>query len=123
MPAIFLPIITGAANLLRLPVLAAFLSSIFAQIVAFFTQWFSVRTAMQLGIISAVSALTILLFASIKGLMAGIIVIAPPSFNQAMSLIIPSNLPICFSAIVSAHVVRWVWIWQVHFIEMYAGIR
>lgn len=123
MPAIFLPIISGASNLLKLPVLVAFLSSLFAQIVAFFTQWFSVRTAMQLGIISIVSGLTVLLFASIKALMAGIVVIAPPSFNQAMSLIIPSNLPICFSALVSAHIVRWVWIWQVHFIEMYAGIK
>lgn len=123
MPVLFLPIISGAANLLRLPALAAFFGSIFAQIVAFFVQWFTVKTATQLGIVAAVVSLTVGLFAVIKTLMVGIAIIAPPMFIQAMSLIIPSNLPVCFSAIVSAHIVRWVWIWQVHFIEMYASIR
>lgn len=120
---LFLPIITGAANLLRLPALAAFFGGLFAQVVAFFAQWFTVKTAMQLGIVASVTALTVGLFATIKTLMAGIAIVSPPYFMQAMAFIIPSNLPICLSAIVSAHVVRWVWIWQVHFIEMYASIK
>lgn len=123
MPVLFLPIISGIATALRLPALAAFLGTLFAQMVAFFAQWFTVKTAMQLGIIAAVVTLTVGLFAFIKSLMFGIAVVAPPQFAQAMSMIIPNNLPLCFSAIVSAHVVRWVWIWQVHFIEMYATIR
>jgi hypothetical protein len=123
MPALFLPILAGAANLLRLPALAAFLASLFAQIVAFFAQFFAVKTAMQLGVVASVVALTVGFFATIKALLIGIVIVAPPDFAQAMSLIIPNNLPICMSAIVSAHVVRWVWIWQVHFIEFYAGIR
>jgi enoyl-CoA hydratase/carnithine racemase len=123
MPTLLLPIITGAANLLRLPALASFLGTLFAQLVSFFAQWFTVKTAMQLGIVTAVVSLTVALFASIKILIAGIAVVAPPEFVQAMSLIIPDNLPLCFTSIVSARVVRWVWIWQVHFIELYAGMR
>lgn len=123
MPALFLPILAGAANLLRLPALAAFFGAIFAQIVAFLAQWFTVKTAMQLGIVAAVVSLTVGLFITVKTLITGIAVVAPPQFTQAMSLIIPDNLPLCISAIVSANIVRWVWIWQVHFIEMYASIR
>lgn len=123
MPVFLLPIISGAANLLRLPALAAFLGIIFAHLVSFFAQWFTVKTAMQLGIIAAVVSLTLGLFLTVKALILGIAVIAPPQFTLAMALIMPNNLPLCMSAIVSANVVRWVWIWQVHWIEMYASIR
>jgi hypothetical protein len=123
MPALLLPIISGVATALRLPALAAFLGTLFAQMVAFIAQWFTVKTAMQLGIVTAVVSLTAGMFLAIKSLLLGIAIVAPPEFGHAMSLIIPNNLPLCFSAIVSAHVVRWVWIWQVHFIEMYATIR
>lgn len=123
MPALFLPIIAGLSNVLRLPALAAFFGGLFAQLVGFLAQWFTVKTATQLGIVTAVVTLTVGLFVAIKTLLFSIAIISPPEFGQAMSLIIPNNLPICMSAIVSANVVRWVWIWQVHFIEMYASIR
>lgn len=123
MPALFLPIISGLSNVLRLPALAAFFGGLFAQLVSFLAQWFTVKTAMQLGIVTAVVSLTVGVFVAIKSMLLGIAVVAPPEFGQAMSLIMPNNLPLCMSAIVSAHVVRWVWIWQVHFIEFYASIR
>lgn len=120
---LLLPIISSISSVLRLPALAAFLGTIFAEIVLIFTKWFTVKTAMQLGIVAAVISLTVGLFGVIKYLILGIAVIAPPYFTLAMALIIPNNLPLCMAAIVSANVVRWVWIWQVHFIEMYASIR
>lgn len=123
MPALLLPIISGISTVLRLPALAAFFGTLFAQIVGFFVKWFSVKTAMQLGIITAVVSLTVGVFVFVKGLILGIAVVAPPEFGHAMSLIMPNNLPLCFSSIVSARIVRWVWIWQVHYIEMYAVSR
>lgn len=123
MPVFLLPIISAASTALRLPALAAFLAGIFANIVAFFAKWFTKNTAMQLGIIAAVSSVTIAMVATIKSLIFGLTFVLPPMYIQAMSLIVPDSLPVCFSAIVSAKVVRWVWIWQVRYIEYYAGGR
>ena len=120
---LLLPIITKLSTSLKLPALVGFLGALFAHLVSFLAQWFTLKTAMQLGIVAAVVSLTVGVFLAIKSLLLGIAIVAPPEFGHAMSLIMPSNLPLCVSAIVSAHVVRWVWIWQVHFIEMYASIR
>lgn len=123
MPAILIPLLTGVANLLRLPALATFIATMLAQFVGFFAQWFTAKTAVQLGVVSAVVTLTVGVFVAIKLLLTSIIIVTPPMFHQAMSLIIPDNLPLCFSAIISAHIIRWVWAWQVHFIELYASSR
>ncbi|WP_067222889.1 DUF5455 family protein [Marinomonas gallaica] len=123
MPVFLLPIITAASNALRLPALAAFLAGIFAQVVGFFAKWFTKNTAMQLGIITAVSSVTIAMVTAIKSLILSLNFVLPPMYIQAMSLIVPDSLPVCFSAIVSAKVVRWVWSWQVRYIEYYAGVR
>lgn len=123
MPNLLLPIISGISNVMRLPALAAFLGTLLAQSVGFFAQWFTAKTAIQLGIVTAVVSLTAGVFVAIKSLIAGISVSFPPFFNHAMSLIIPDNFSLCLSSIVSAHVIKWVWSWQVHFIEMYASSR
>jgi hypothetical protein len=52
--------------------------------------------------------------------MQAIKIVLPPGFNQAVSFFVPDNLPLCFSVLASAHAVRWLWAWKMHFIELYA---
>ncbi|MEK0157905.1 DUF5455 family protein [Pseudoalteromonas piscicida] len=123
MPVFLLPIITGAANMMRLPALIAFLAGIFGQIIAFFAKYMTTKVAMQLTIITAVSALTLGVFAIIKALIMAVSVVAPEGLVHGASLVIPDNAAICLSSIVSAHTVRYVWIWKVYFIESFAQGR
>lgn len=119
MPAFLLPIITGAANLMRLPALVAFLAGIFGQLVAFFAKWMTTKLAMQLTIITALVALTVAAFAAIKSLMLGISLVAPDYLVNAASLVIPDNAALCVASLISAHAIRYVWVWKVYFIESF----
>lgn len=121
MVAFLLPIISSVGSLLRLPALATFFATMLGNFIAFFAKWFTARTATQLGIIAAIASLTIGMIALIKTLILSISLVAPPLFSQAMSLIVPDNAPICISALVSAHTIKWVWQWQVRFIEYYSS--
>lgn len=123
MPVFLLPIIAGAANMMRFPALIAFLAGIFGQVVAFFAKYMTTKVAMQLTIIAAVSGLTLTVFAAIKALIMAISVVAPEGLVHGASLVIPNNAAICLSAIASAHAVRYVWIWKVYFIESFAQGR
>jgi hypothetical protein len=121
MPAILLSLISSVGSLLRLPALATFFATMLGNFIAFFAKWFTARTATQLGIIAAITSLTIGMIAFIKALILSIALVAPPLFTQAMSLVVPDNAPICVSALISAHTIRWVWQWQVRFIEYYSS--
>ncbi|RBP83187.1 hypothetical protein EBI01_11705 [Marinomonas rhizomae] len=121
MIAFLLPVISSVGSLLRLPALATFFATIFGNFIAFFAKWFTARTATQLGVIAAIASLTIGMIALIKTLISSISLVAPPLFSQAMSLVVPDNAPICISALVSAHTIKWVWQWQVRFIEYYSS--
>lgn len=120
MPVFLLPIIAGAAALMRIPAVAVFLAGIAAEFVKFFFRFFNIKVAIQLGIIASIVTLTFAAFTAIKASMLALSFVAPPSWIQAMSLIVPNNLGVCASVIASAHVVRWVWIWKVYFIMRYA---
>jgi hypothetical protein len=116
-----LPILAYAGGALRVPAIATFLAGLAGTCVAFLAQWFTKRTAIQLGIVASVVAITLVALSAIKLLVDGISLYIPPEILEGASMVIPSNLSPCLSAIIGAHTVRWVWIWKVHFIEMYAN--
>ena len=88
--------------------------------VAYFMTWFTKRVAINLTIITLVFGLTLAIFASIKATMAGISTVAPDYFTTSLNMITPDNFWPCASAIFSAKIIRWVWVWKVHFITMYS---
>lgn len=117
------PLISTVGSLLRLPALATFFATMFGNFIAFFAKWFTARTATQLGVIASIAALTIGMITTIKGLISSLALVAPPFYVQAVSLVVPDNAPACISALVAAHTIKWVWLWQVRFIEYYASGR
>lgn len=123
MPTLLLSLVSSVGGLLRLPALATFFATMLGNFIAFFAKWFTARTATQLGVIATIATLTIGMIALLKTLIASIALVAPPMFIQAMSLIVPDNAPICLAVLVSAHTIKWVWLWQVRFIEYYASSR
>lgn len=123
MPAFLIPIIVGAANFLRLPALVSFLAGVFGSIVAFFAKWLTANLAMRLTVIASITSLTGLAFLALKALIDSLIVITPDFFAQAASMVIPDNAPLCISAVFSAHIVRYIWVWKVHFIELFGSAK
>ena len=65
--------------------------------------------------------LTVAVFASFKALLDKVVIVLPSQFTHAMTLIIPDNLFVCLSLIVSAHVIKWVWMMKLYFLEIYVG--
>ena len=121
LPALaLLPILGSIGTALRIPALATYIAGMAATMVAFFATWMTKRIAINLTIITLVFGLTVGIFTVIKASLAGISVVAPPYFLDAMNMITPNNFWPCASAIFSAKIIRWVWVWKVHFITMYS---
>jgi uncharacterized membrane protein len=98
--------------------LATFLGSLFSSVVAFFMQYVTKRLAIVLAVISAIAALTLGFFAAILALVNAVSSVTPPYFSVAMSWIVPSNAPLCISTILTAHLIRWVYEWNVKVIQL-----
>jgi hypothetical protein len=116
-----LPIAGSAFNLMRLPALMAFFVALFGALFSWFLKWFSHKMAYQMVVITSVVGLTMTLIVAIKALLFGILLVAPDNFVQACSWFVPDNSVLCLSAIVSAKAIRWVWVWQIHFIMKAVG--
>lgn len=97
--------------------LASFLGTIFTAIVSALMTHFSKRIAIILAVVAAIAALTTGFFLAIYSIASGLASVAPPFVLTAWSLIVPSNLTILISAMLTARVLRWVYDWNVKVIQ------
>ena len=112
-----LPLLSGAANVLRIPALALFLGGLFGKLFTFFAAFLTKGVARQLTIITALAALTLGLIAVFHALIASVSLVVPSQYAHAVSMVVPSNAVSCFSIYVSSLLVRWVFVWQHYAIE------
>lgn len=98
----------------------AFLASLLGSLAGFFGQWMTKKAAVGAAALSALAALTLGFWVALKGLMAGVLVVAP-SFCE-MSWLIPSNAAACVAVAVSATIVRAVYDWHVENIKVLSYI-
>lgn len=89
--AVFIGKLVSEVLVRRLVVIAAVLSVLSAFVVAFY-----IATVTAIGAISAV---------------------APPGLNQAASLVVPDNVPLLISALITARIARWVYEWNVKVVQ------
>ncbi len=94
--------------------------SLASSVAALFSFWLAKRLALILVIISAFAVLTTSLFFLLSSLITALSVSAPDWLTLAVMWVVPSNLPACISAIVSAHLARWVYEWNIKIISMKA---
>ncbi|MCK5616646.1 DUF5455 family protein [Candidatus Pacearchaeota archaeon] len=118
-----LPIITAAGTALRVSALVGFFAGLIGQMMALFATWFTKRMAIQATVVVSVVALSTAVFVAIKLVIASIVLTTPSYVQQGLNMVLPSNFSFCVSALLGAKIVRWVWAWKVHFIEMYAGVN
>ena len=114
-------ILASLGTVFRIGSILTFFGGLFASVVGFLATWLTKRIAVTLVVVTLVASLTGVIFVSIKALISGIAVVVPPDVQTAFNMITPDNFWVCFSALFSAKLIRWVWAWKVHFVEMYAN--
>lgn len=93
--------------------LASLLASLLGGLISFFAQRLTRRIANIAAMVVALGALTTAFWAACEALIAGIGLVTPEFLSQGIGMVVPSNAPVCFAAIASAHVLKWVYDWQV----------
>ncbi|AGN30002.1 VI protein [Vibrio phage VFJ] len=116
MPVFLLPIITGITGALRIPAIAAFLATLAANILSWFSERFTRAVAINLTVLTMVIGLALAAASAMYALAAGLAEITPPYVVDAWGMFVPSNAIPCVATIFSAKVIRWVWGWQFYVI-------
>lgn len=117
MPVFLLPVLNGIGNALKVPAIAAFLSSLATQVLGFFVNLkFARAVAINLTVITMVVGLTLASMTAVYIIGSGLSRVTPPYLSQAWGMFVPSNALPCISAIFSARVIRWLWSWQFYVI-------
>ncbi len=80
--------------------------SLFTSLAALFALYVTKRVAVIIAAVAVILVLTSALWAALTALIAGIAVAVPSDLVIAASWVMPSNATACFSAYISAHVLR-----------------
>jgi hypothetical protein len=101
-----------------LPWLAGILGGFFTTIFQFFAQYLTKRLAVVAAAVTAIATLTTAMFASLSALTSSIAVALPDSIVIGAGLIVPDNAIPSISVVLSAHMIRYVYDWNVKIIQL-----
>jgi len=82
------------------------IGSMFASLAALFALYVTKRVAVLIAAVAMILTMTSALWAALSMLIAGISAGVPGNLQIAASWVMPSNATACFSAYISAHVLR-----------------
>lgn len=100
-----------------IPWLAGVLASLFTALFTWFLQFFTKRMALVLAAVAILAAITVAFFTLIQGVITGLSYALPPQFTVAVGWVVPSNAPLCVSAIMTTYFARWAYAWQVRIVQ------
>ncbi len=101
-----------------IPWLASLIGGLFSGLVAFFAQYLTKRLAVVLVAISVLTTLTAAFSAALSALMTGLLIAMPPQLSQVLGWVVPSNFTACSGAIITGHLLRWVYEWNVKIVQL-----
>ena len=100
-----------------IPWLAAAIGAFFVALFQWLLNFLTRRVALVAAVVAIIAAVTVTFFAAIELLFAGISATAPEWVSTGATLVIPSNATACIAAIISAHVLKWAYSWQVRILQ------
>lgn len=103
--------------LLGLPWLAGVLGGLFASVFSYFAQYLTKRIALVVTVIAVLVTLTASMFTALQAIITGLSYAVPASISEGMALLIPDNALPCLTAVISAHVIRYVYDWNVRILQ------
>lgn len=106
------PVVVG------IPWLAGVIGGLFSAIVSFALKYFSKRLAVVVVGIAFIATLTTAFLAAVSTLVASLTYAMPSEVALIINWVVPNNLSLCISAIITAHVLRWVYEWNVKIVQL-----
>jgi len=104
-----------------MPLLAAFIGSLFTSLITFFGKFLTRRLAIFAAVIIALQAAIAAFVLAIKGLIVGIAYAAPVWVGQAYEWFIPDNLANSLGIVLAAKSIAWVYAWNIKIIQYKLG--
>lgn len=96
----------------------AFLSGIFGSVVAWLGQWFTKKVAMAMAASATFIAMTLAMWAALKGMVAALSVAVPSVVTSYFAMAIPENFAACVSALLAARMARTIYDWHVENLKL-----
>lgn len=100
----------------------AFLANLVGGLAAWLGQWFTKKAALAMAASAAFIALTVAMWAGLKALIVGVEMTLPVALQGGIAQVIPANLPMALSIIVSAKIARTVYEWHVENLKIMSYI-
>lgn len=106
-----------AVQLVGVALLSSVITKIFESVVSFFVERSAKRLLIIAALLVALGGLVTGFMRIISNLVSGIGTQLPPEISQFGGYILPSNTIICLSAIITAHLVRWAYEWNIKVLQ------
>lgn len=97
--------------------MAAWIGTLFASLAGFFAQWFTKKTVTATAAVAGSLALTAAFVAALHGLQNQLSA-SVPSWVIGLGYFVPDNAALCFSAVVSAKIARWIYDYHMSVLKM-----
>lgn len=97
--------------------LATFLGSLFVELIKYFAKFTTKKLAVISAVVIAIGIVSTTFFVAILALALALLPQAPPMLIIGLSLVLPSNTVTCLSSIMTAHLLKWVYDWNVKVIQ------
>lgn len=100
-----------------MPYIAGLIGALFTSIFGFFVEHMAKRLAVVLTVVAGIALFVVGFFAAILAVIGGLNSVVPPGMSMALSWVVPENLPLIISTILTARVLRWAYEWNVKIIQ------
>lgn len=100
-----------------MPILAAFIGSLFTSLVSFLAQFVTKRIAIFAAVVLALGAAMGSFVAAVKALVVGISMSAPVWLVQGWNWFVPNNFDECLAIVLAAKSLAWVYSWNLKIIS------
>lgn len=101
-----------------IPWLAGLIATFFISLFTFFTKFLTKKFAVVAVAITLITGLTAGFIAALNALTSAISFVAPPWYSLAVQLVVPENATFCISTILTAHLMRYAYDWNVKLIQL-----
>jgi hypothetical protein len=107
-----LPVLAG------IPLLLTAIGGLFVSAFTYISLFISKKLILLTAAILIIAATTTAFFSALSSLTSSISFSAPPWYNLAVQLVVPENATFCVSAMLSAHLLRFAYDWNIKLIRM-----
>ena len=100
-----------------MPYLATLIGSLFAGLVTWLGKYLTRRMALTAAVIVILFGMITTFWTAINLMIGGISLHTPQYLNQALSMVMPDNVPTLISILITARVARWAYEWNVKILQ------